>query len=172
MSLKNRLNIFLTELSRNNIISMRFRLLHLKTKRSRTVGIDIPAVLLYDEKKKGDYPMNYNYIVLCVIMIGFDVLTGWIKALKKGKFKSTVMKKGLLSKVTEMIILMLMYVLEYYLPQININIGLPIVAMVGVYIIIMELSSVIENIGAVNPGLQKKLSTIFADFMNDKERWD
>ena len=116
--------------------------------------------------------MNYNYIVLCVIMIGFDVLTGWIKAIKKGKFKSTVMKKGLLSKVTEMIILCLMYVLEYYLPQININIGLPIVALVGVYITIMELSSIIENVGSINPALQKKLSTIFADFINDNERWE
>ena len=115
--------------------------------------------------------MNYNYIILCVIMIGFDVLTGWLKAIKKGKFKSTVMKKGLLSKVTEMIILMLMYVLEHYLPAININIGLPIVALVGVYIIIMELASVIENIGAINPDLAKKLSTIFADFINDQERW-
>ena len=115
--------------------------------------------------------MNYNYIILCVIMIGFDVLTGWLKAIKKGKFKSTVMKKGLLSKVTEMIILLLMYVLEYYLPMININIGLPIVALVGVYIIIMELASVIENIGAINPALAKKLSTIFADFINDQERW-
>ena len=116
--------------------------------------------------------MNYNYIILCVIMIIFDVVTGWLKAIKKGKFKSTVMKNGLLSKVTEMIILFLMYVLEYYLPTINVQIGLPIVALVGVYIIIMELSSIIENIGAINPALQKKLSTIFADFLSDSERWD
>ena len=105
-------------------------------------------------------------------MIGFDVLTGWIKAIKKAKFKSTVMKKGLLSKVTKMIILCLMYVLEYYLPMININIGLPIVALVGVYIIIMELSSVIENVGAINPALQKKLANIFADFINSERSED
>lgn len=113
--------------------------------------------------------MNYNYIILCVIMIAFDVLTGWLKAIKKGKFKSTVMKKGLLSKVTEMIILVLMYVLEYYLPQINVNLGIPIVALVGVYIVIMELSSVIENIGSINPALSKKLSHIFADFINQEK---
>ena len=105
-------------------------------------------------------------------MIGFDVLTGWIKALKKGKFKSTVMKKGLLSKVTEMIILVLMYVLEHYLPMINVNLGLPLVALVGVYIIIMELASVIENVGAINPALQKKLSYIFADFINSEKDGD
>lgn len=116
--------------------------------------------------------MNYNFIILSVIMIIFDVVTGWLKAIKKGKFKSTVMKKGLLSKVTEMIILVLMYVLEYYLPQININLGLPIVQLVGIYIIIMELASVIENIGSINPALQQKLSSIFADFINDSERWD
>ena len=113
--------------------------------------------------------MNYYYIILCMIMIGFDVLTGWLKAIKKGKFKSTVMKKGLLSKVTEMIILVMMYALEYYLPMININLGLPIVSLVGVYIIIMELASVIENIGSINPALAKKLSTIFADFINSEK---
>ena len=114
--------------------------------------------------------MNYNYIILCVIMIGFDVVTGWLKAIKKSKFKSTVMKKGLLSKVTEMLILVLMYVLEYYLPQININIGIPIVALVGVYIIIMELSSVIENIGTINPALSRKLSVVFADFIHSEDQ--
>ena len=121
-------------------------------------------------EKRGIYPMNYNYIILCVIMIGFDVVTGWLKAIKKSKFKSTVMKKGLLSKVTEMLILVLMYVLEYYLPQININIGLPIVALVGVYIIIMELSSVIENIGTINPALSRKLSVVFADFIHSEDQ--
>lgn len=114
--------------------------------------------------------MNYNYIILCVIMIGFDVVTGWLKAIKKSEFKSTVMKKGLLSKVTEMLILMLMYVLEYYLPQININMGIPIVALVGVYIIIMELSSVIENIGTINPALSRKLSVVFADFIHSEDQ--
>ncbi len=114
--------------------------------------------------------MNYNYLIICLIMIGFDILTGWMKAIYKGDFKSSAMRHGLLSKVAEMLILFLMYIFEYMLPLIHIDLGLPLVAIVGTYIVIMELSSVIENIGAINPSLALKLSSIFADFIGkDKE---
>ena len=103
-------------------------------------------------------------------MIGFDVLTGWMKAIYKGDFKSSAMRHGLLAKVAEMLILFLMYIFEYMLPLIHIDLGLPLVAIVGTYIVIMELSSVIENIGSINPSLALKLSSIFADFIGkDKE---
>lgn len=110
--------------------------------------------------------MNYTYLIIVGLMILFDIVTGFLKACKLGEFKSSVMRAGLLSKVSELIILLLMYVLEYYLPQIDINLGLPLVQLVGLYIVIMELGSIIENIGAVNTGLQNKLSHIFADFIN------
>lgn len=109
--------------------------------------------------------MNYNYIIICLIMIGFDILTGWMKAIYNGDFKSSAMRHGLISKVAEMLILFLMYIFEYYLPLLHIDFGLPVVAIVGTYIIVMELSSIIENIGLINPGLSGKLAHIFADFI-------
>ena len=113
--------------------------------------------------------MNFNYIVLCLIMIGFDILTGWIKAISAGEFKSSVMRHGLLCKVAEMLILFLMYIFEYYFPLLGIDFNLPVVAIVGTYIIIMELSSIIENIGILNPEFAKKLSHVFADFINSEK---
>ena len=113
--------------------------------------------------------MNYNYIIVCLIMIMFDILTGWIKAINAGAFKSSVMRHGLLCKVAEMLILFLMYIFEYYFPLLNINFGLPVVMIVGTYIIIMELSSIIENVGAINPEFSKKLAHIFADFINSEK---
>lgn len=110
--------------------------------------------------------MNFNYIVVCLITIGFDILTGWIKAISEGEFKSSVMRHGLLCKVAEMLILFLMYIFEYYFPLLGIDFNLPVVAIVGTYIIIMELSSIIENVGVINPGFSKKLAGIFADFIN------
>lgn len=103
-------------------------------------------------------------------MIGFDILTGWMKALYKGEFKSSAMRHGLLHKVAEMLILFLMYIFEYLFPKINIDLGLPVVAIVGTYIIIMEFSSVIENIGVINPQLSTKLSHIFADFIKNENQ--
>ena len=113
--------------------------------------------------------MNYFFAVAVGIFIAFDIITGLLKAIKHGNVKSAIMKEGLLSKFSEVIILVLMYVIEYLFPLININLNLPLVQCVAVYIIIMELSSIIENIGKINPELANKLSSIFADFTHEKE---
>ena len=117
--------------------------------------------------------MNYNYIIVALIMIGFDIVTGWMKAISLGNFKSSKMRQGLLSKVGEMLILFLMYIFEHFMPLLGVDFGLPVVAIVGTYIIVMELSSIIENIGVINPGLSNKLSHVFAEFIkteiDDKE---
>lgn len=113
--------------------------------------------------------MNYFFVVAVGIFIVFDIITGLLKAIKDGNVKSAIMKAGLLSKFSEVIILVLMYVIEYLFPLIGINLNLPLVQCVAVYIIIMELSSIIENIGKINPVLANKLSSIFADFTHEKE---
>lgn len=113
--------------------------------------------------------MNYFFAVAVGIFIVFDIITGLLKAVKDGNVKSSIMKEGLTAKLGEIIIMVLMYVIEYIFPLININLNLPLVQGVSVYIIIMELSSIIENVGKINPELAKKLSNIFADFTHEKE---
>ena len=78
------------------------------------------------------------------------------------------MKKGLISKAGEAFVVIFALVVDKLSPIININIGIPVLQAVTIYICIMELASVIENIGAINPALAGKLKNIFHDF-TDKE---
>ena len=116
--------------------------------------------------------MTMEYIIAVLIMILADILTGFLKALKAGDIKSAVMKEGLISKVGEIVVMVLMYIIDLGAPLIGITINLPLVQVVGVYICIMELASVIENIGAINHNLGKKLSNIFHDFTKDDNEED
>ena len=109
-----------------------------------------------------------EYVIAVFIMIVSDIISGFLKALKAGRIKSSVMKKGLISKAGEAFVVIFALVVDKLSPIININIGIPVLQAVTIYICIMELASVIENIGAINPALAGKLKNIFHDF-TDKE---
>lgn len=93
--------------------------------------------------------------------IVFDVITGIIKAVKRGEFTSSVMREGLFHKVGEALAVCLAIFMEYYVRAYFPDITIPIVFFVSVYIIMMEIGSVIENIAVLNPDVAKPLSTIF-----------
>lgn len=93
--------------------------------------------------------------VICGIAILFDVITGVIKGAYQGKLNSTIARKGLYYKITEILALVLAGLLEYATAYINIGIDLPLVEVVGIYIFCMELLSILENLCAVNPNLRK-----------------
>lgn len=109
-----------------------------------------------------------EYVIAVFIMILADVISGFLKALKNGEIKSSVMKDGLISKAGEVFIVIFSLIVDYLTPLININIGIPVLQAISIYICIMELASVIENIGAINPALAGKLKDIFHDFTNDE----
>lgn len=111
--------------------------------------------------------MNYNFAIVVFVFIAVDYLTGILKALKKGNWKSKVMKKGLISKLGEVLALVLMYLLEYLLPLIDIYTNIPFIQALSIYLIIMELGSIIENLGQINPDIADKLQHIFEDFKKE-----
>lgn len=110
-----------------------------------------------------------EYVIAVFIMILADIISGFLKALKQGDIKSSVMKDGLISKAGEVFIVIFSLIVDYLTPLININIGIPVLQAISIYICIMELASVIENIGAINPALAGKLKNIFHDFTNEDE---
>lgn len=108
--------------------------------------------------------MSYYNLVIVLMLIGVDFVTGLLKSFKNGNFKSSRMRKGLISKCSELVVLALMYGLEYLLPTINVIIPISLVSTVTVYLVIMEIGSIIENVGAVNKPLAEKLSGLFDEF--------
>lgn len=106
-------------------------------------------------------------IVAVAVFICFDIITGLMSALKKGNFKSSTMRKGLVAKTGEIFAVLLFTTIEKVLPFIGITITIPLVPAITVYIIIMEIGSIIENIGKINPTVAKLCQNIFDEFKNN-----
>lgn len=93
-------------------------------------------------------------LILPVILMGIDILTGLIKSWVSKTFQSSKMRSGLGKKVGEIAILVLGIVF-------SVALKLPRYIMTGlsIYITFMELMSVFENLKALKVPIPKFVST-------------
>lgn len=91
------------------------------------------------------------YLIIVLGFIVFDVVTGLIKAGYNGNYNSAIMRQGGFHKSMEVMAMAVAYFVEYAIVYINIGVDVPAVPAVTVYICIMELISILENICSVNP---------------------
>lgn len=91
------------------------------------------------------------YLIIVLGFMVFDVVTGLIKAGYNGNYNSAIMRQGGFHKSMEVMAMAVAYFIEYAVVYINIGVDVPAVPAVTVYICIMELISILENICAVNP---------------------
>ena len=94
------------------------------------------------------------YVVVCGFIV-FDIITGVTKALYKEGLNSTYLRKGLFHKLSEILAIIGCGLIEYAGKYVNLGIDLPIVNGVAIYICMMELISIVENISVINPRLAK-----------------
>lgn len=80
-------------------------------------------------------------LIAPLVLMGADVVTGYLSAWVKGNVKSSVMRSGLVKKFGEITVLCLGKMFEFAL-------GLPTIVMnvISGYIILMELVSIMENL--------------------------
>lgn len=98
-------------------------------------------------------------IVLCFILL--DIITGIISAIRNKKWSSTKMREGGFHKMAIIFFIVLAVLCDYGQHFINIGFNLPITKGVLVYVCLMEIGSIAENIGNTYPYLKKKLTTTF-----------
>ena len=91
------------------------------------------------------------YLIIVLGFIAFDVVTGLIRAGYNGNYNSAIMRRGGFHKSMEVMAMAVAYFVEYAIVYVNIGVDVPAVPAVTVYICIMELISILENICAVNP---------------------
>ena len=104
-----------------------------------------------------------QYIIMFLIVVGLslsDILTGWIKAHVASDYHSGTMRKGLYRKVAEWLIMLtasgleigLKLLGEYYHSEQLANFAGAVTAIsIFVYISVMEVISILENFGEINP---------------------
>lgn len=131
-----------------------------------------------------------QYIIMFIIVVGMsvsDIVTGILKAHIAEGYNSTVMKKGLYSKMLNWCIMATSIGFEtgmqflgryYHCEELASLAGAVPAAVVFMILVFMELISIFENFAAANPEsplakvLSKrlqKLSSEFSDDSNEKE---
>ncbi len=105
--------------------------------------------------------MKITALVIVSVFICFDVLTGWLKALSTGTVDSSIARKGLFHKVGEELAMAFGYLCEFCFPLAGVPMQIPIASGIGVYIVLMETASIVENIAVMNPNLTNILSRFF-----------
>lgn len=116
-------------------------------------------------------------ILLPCIMIVLDIATGYIAATFMGTVDSKKMKKGIYGKLAELFAIVLAFFLEFAFTvfgpdSLGVSVNIPIGASVCAYVFLVELVSIIENIGCMNPKVGVKLVEIMGinpDKVNLKE---
>lgn len=112
-------------------------------------------------------------IMIIVIALGFivlDFITGLVKAVETKTFTSTKMRQGLYHKVGLMLCIILGVLVDFAQRYMDLGVSIPVTAAICVYICLMEISSILENVCKINP--QLKLGKLTAIFGNDEERED
>ena len=89
-------------------------------------------------------------LLLPIILMGIDVLTGLTNAWVKGKIKSSILRAGLGKKMGEIIVLAIG---EMFLFGMNLPAG--VMDGISIYIILMELISICENLSKLGVPIPK-----------------
>lgn len=109
-------------------------------------------------------------IVACLVMMVFDIITGFMAAWKNKDIQSTKMREGLFHKGTLILLIILAWLCELFVMHVpDLGITVPLVIPSCVIIFAMELVSITENAAEINPELKdSKLLKLFS-VSNDVE---
>ena len=97
---------------------------------------------------------RYWVLLLPLILMSADIVTGWIQASINNCWKSVIMRKGLYRKSGELLIVVLGFVAEQAVPVIG---QYKLATWISLYICIMEAISVLENLDKAGVGFPKSI---------------
>lgn len=114
------------------------------------------------------------YEILAVLVFGItDYITGIIGAAMHGKLSSMKMREGLGHKFAYICVFFIAWFIDFEMKHIDIGFYSALTPIVTMGIILIELSSVIENIGKINPKLaQAGFMKIFDNYNKENNNGD
>ncbi|MCQ2441715.1 MAG: phage holin family protein [Oscillospiraceae bacterium] len=106
--------------------------------------------------------ITFGFIVL-------DFLSGMLKATGLKQFSSTRMREGFFHKVALLLCMLLGYGVDFAQNYVDLGFNVPVSASICVYIVLMEVASILENLCSLNPELvPESVRGIFASQNNGK----
>ena len=115
---------------------------------------------------KGAKPMIY---IITGAFILLDFITGLVKAFKTKQFTSSVMRQGLFHKAGSVLVVMFGALVDYAQIYIDLGVSLPVATTICVYICLMEIGSIIENVCEINPRIVPNKIQSYFQKLNSKE---
>lgn len=101
-------------------------------------------------------------LIAIVVLMVFDVVTGFAGAVKTGTVKSGKMREGLWHKAGFVGMVAMAYLLEFAASVADLGISIPAVSGVCVWVVITEAVSIFENLCVLNPAIaQSPIGKIF-----------
>jgi len=111
--------------------------------------------------------MSFCPVFVVLVFIALDVVTGIAKAFATTGFDSSTMRQGFFHKLGEIFAVALSMIADIGLPDIGVPLDVQLSGLCCAYLVLMEIGSIIENIGAINPDLVGPLNKIFAKLRGD-----
>lgn len=109
----------------------------------------------------------YEILAILVFIIT-DYITGTIRAIMHGNLSSTKMREGLGHKFAYLCVFFIAWFIDFEMGHIDIGFHSALTPIVTIGIVLVELSSIIENIGEINPELtQAEFMKIFSQNPNN-----
>ena len=114
--------------------------------------------------------MEIYFIVAGFILA--DIITGILQALYKGDLNSTKLRQGLFHKLSEILAVAGSMGIEYACDYIELGVDVPVFKTVSIYICLMELVSVLENLCEINPALAKLFKPYLEKLQQEEKEKD
>lgn len=112
--------------------------------------------------------MIWYEILAVIVFSGLDYVTGVIGAIMHGSLSSSKMREGLGHKFAYVVTFFLAWFIDFEMNHIDLGFSVAITPLVTTSIVLIELSSIIENIGEINPEIKaSKLLKIFQSNRKD-----
>lgn len=110
---------------------------------------------------------NFTFFIVTMVMLLFDILSGMAAHFHKKDFNTSALREGLWHKFGYIMIISLVIVLQtaLYDPKFHLNFEFPLFDITCGFIIFMEVISIIENVGIINP----TIGDFVTKYLNKKE---
>ena len=140
---------------------------------------DLIGGKIMDTLKNISFTHRYWIILLPLVLMAADIVTGWIQATINGTWDSTKMRVGLFRKSGELLVIVVAYVIAE-----AVSLPFDVPAFIAAYIVVMEVLSVCENLdqaGLPVPGwITRRLKKVAKDLTEndptdedpDAKYWD
>lgn len=117
-------------------------------------------------------PLFYEILAVLVFSVT-DYVTGIVGAIMHGKLSSTKMREGLGHKFAYLCVFFVAWFIDFEMRHIDIGFHSALTPIVTIGIVFIELSSIIENIGKINPDLaQAEFMKAFTNYNKENNNGD